>query len=168
MTSTTEKPEREVKIVEKSKDAPDWVPPFTVYVDGCYRGDCSTRAKAERAAKMEAEAPASQLEVAIMRMKAAGIDQMDGVSCVEMSHTGGGCLAAGIYFEAGATKEEGAYIWVTDDDLGHSEAKPNASYAVGIYSDPDTCEWDEDLSGDAKGDEAMVAMVRAGVEALTA
>jgi hypothetical protein len=148
-------PSRDVQIVERDADAPDWIPAFSVYVDGVFKGDCKTREAAEAAKLAEIAAPENEIERYVRILEPLAADPR--VKYVGAEHTGGGCMCAAIYFEDErepyvpdneSPRDDRPYIWITPAE-GYviESAGDDGDVLIGVYDDHASGEWNEELSG---------------------
>jgi hypothetical protein len=140
--------EREVQIVLQEGGG------YAVWVDGCFKGTCGTREKADKAAAYERERPELTEERAVRILRED--PRFKDAFWIGVESTGGGCIAAAIYPAKGSP-----YVWITDaEDYEKSPAKP---YFYGTYIDAEDEQiWLEHLSGEAT-DEDLADLVSAAL-----
>lgn len=148
--------ERDVRIVSSRQGE------YSVWVDGCFKGICATREKAEKAAAFKRERPELIEERAVRILKSD--PRFKDAFWIGVENTGGGCIAAAIYPAKGAP-----YVWVTDAaDYDPSPTKP---FFYGTYLDAEGEQiWLEDLSGEASDEDSPIVSPprwRRGAEAGT-
>jgi hypothetical protein len=140
--------ERDVQIVPQERGG------FAVWVDGCFKGTCETREKAEKAAAYERGRAEIPEERAVRILKED--PRFKGAFWIGVENTGGGCIAAAIYPTKGSP-----YVWITDAE--DYEKNPDKPFFYGTYIDAEDEQiWLEHLSGEAT-DEDLADLVAAAL-----
>lgn len=140
--------ERDVQIVPQERGG------YAVWVDGCFKGTCETREKAEKAAAYERDRPELTEERAVRILKED--PRFKGASWIGVENTGGGCIAAAIYPAKGSP-----YVWISDAE--DYESDPDKPFFYGTYIDAEDEQiWLEHLSGEAS-DEDLAELVAAAL-----
>jgi hypothetical protein len=140
--------DRDIQIVPQRQGG------YAIWVDGCFKGSCATREKADQAAAYERERPELPEERAVRILK-ADLRFKDAL-WIGVENTGGGNIAAAIYPAKGSP-----YVWITDAE--DHEDSPTKPFFYGTYVETDGEQiWLEDLSGEAT-DEDLAELVAAAL-----
>jgi hypothetical protein len=127
---------------------------YAVWVDGCFKGSCATRQKAENAAAYERDRPELAEERAVRILKED--PRLGDAFWIGVENTGGGAIVAAIY----PTKES-PYVWISNAE--DFEADPAKPFFYGTYVDVgDEQVWLEHLSGEAS-DEDLADLIGAAL-----